>query len=677
MTSTAFNVVPHDLIFKSVLPAPPAKAGATGSPLAGPGGAWIEVDPYDAEANIDSSYTGTITLTLNTISLTNKDGKAASLLGATGSPVPSVQMTGKAGTTGVKFTNVIISEPGEFTLTATAPEKGAPGGKITGTSDPFIVGSDTPVIVTAPPQYIGANESFAAPIVVQVENSSNEIDTSFTGDVTMSLVGTSSVGKTPALGGTLTVQAKAGVASFPGLSVNLLGTAYKLEAQLIDGTKSNQSDSFSVVPETLKFLASEYADPAGVPGDAISPPIQLGVYLQTGTDGGLTLDTQFNNQGKPFTLSLGQNPTGATIQNASGTISNGIVTFNQLSFGAPSGSAGFTLVPSDGNPNDTGIPSPAIVIVPHTLSFDSAFEPVNSIVNQAMQQIIVVNVNDLSGGPDPNYNGQVTLTLEGGELVDPDTGQLTNSITATAIGGRAHFFHPAIGTTGTLIFSASIDEPDSDTRLEHDVRGLGTRTGEPEPSGQRQHGHGGPERDHDRRAHGEFHADERSRPLRLAPSTAGAGAQQAQAQGQHRANRQGAFRGQWQGAGARDRQSRARRRGGEGQAQVDKPRRPDHQRRIYAQRGEQEARLQRHHHDDGRHGVARCAQEGKGQTLTPAEARPTITLGGTGYASARRIQPPRPTGRASATRWQSQCRPLDESRYVTATHRWNSVPRNR
>ena len=78
-----------------------------------------------------------------------------------------------------------------------------------------------------------------------------------------------------------------------------------------------------------------------------------------------------------------------------------------------------------------------------------------------MNQTIVVNVNDLSGQPDTSYNGPVTLTLEGGSLVDPNTGDAVASITVNAISGRAHFFHPIIATAGTLLFGASIDEAGS------------------------------------------------------------------------------------------------------------------------------------------------------------------------------------------------------------------------
>ena len=90
ITSNSFNVVPHDLYFKPVLAAPDSKAGVTGAPLHGPppGNAPIDVDPLDAVRNVDSSYTGTINLTLNIISQTNPNGKVATLLSSVGRPSP-------------------------------------------------------------------------------------------------------------------------------------------------------------------------------------------------------------------------------------------------------------------------------------------------------------------------------------------------------------------------------------------------------------------------------------------------------------------------------------------------------------------------------------------------------------------------------------------------------------
>src|SRR5262249_43360956 len=191
---------------------------------------------------------------------------------AKGNPIANVSMTAMAGV--AKFNNIIISEPGKYTLTVTAPEPGVlpnPPGTISTTTGPFVIGHDTPVIVGGPPQYAGSNESLGSALTVDVENASGQVDPNFTGNVTMTLLGLSNSGQAPTLGGAVTQQAMAGVATFKGLTVNLLGTGYQLMATLEDGTQSQAGDFFSVVPRTVKFVQTTFPNPAGFPNEAINP----------------------------------------------------------------------------------------------------------------------------------------------------------------------------------------------------------------------------------------------------------------------------------------------------------------------------------------------------------------------------------------------------------------------
>ena len=160
--SNSINIVPTDLPLRRSFPTPPTKAGV--SPPVLPGGVPIEVDAYDNQGNIDTSYSADMVLTLNIISQSNTDGKVATLLDASGKPVPSLKVPSSGGE--AKFSNVIISEPGTYTLTATATEPGVlpnPPGTITDTSPQFVIGHDTPDIVTQPPPSVGSNENFLSP----------------------------------------------------------------------------------------------------------------------------------------------------------------------------------------------------------------------------------------------------------------------------------------------------------------------------------------------------------------------------------------------------------------------------------------------------------------------------------------------------------------------------------
>jgi hypothetical protein len=458
--SNAFNIVPHDLIFNSVLPAPPTRAGASGAPVLAPGGGPLQVEALDAQGNVDQGYSSQITITLNTISLLNPGSKPATLLDASGNPVTSVTTTASAGI--VSFKNVIISEPGQFTLTASANEPGAlPGGMISDTSGPFNIGHDTPVITSQPSGFAGVKEPVGS-VVVQVQDDSGKVDTGFTGNVTMTLLGLASSGQSPFLGGAVTQQARAGMATYNNLTVNFLGDEYQLGAALADGTQSTPSDLFSIVPEVFKFIQTSFPNPAGVPDLPLNPPIQVQAYLKTGSgDSDLMPDTQFAGT---ITLALGQNAAGATLTNPSqNSGSSGVYTFASLAFSKPSGQGnpGFTLTPSDGTSSDTGVASSPIVIAPHGLTFDPSKEPGNVVAGIGMSQVVVVDVTDLAGNPDPNYSGVVTLTVVGGEFLDPTTLQTVGSLTANVTTGRALFQHPIIAAPGSYQLSATITEPGS------------------------------------------------------------------------------------------------------------------------------------------------------------------------------------------------------------------------
>ncbi len=78
-------------------------------------------------------------------------------------------------------------------------------------------------VSTQPPAYVAPNADFG--LAVTVNTSPGEVDTTYNGPVTIALVGPTSA----TLGGTLTVDAANGVATFSGLSLNDTGT-YTIQA---------------------------------------------------------------------------------------------------------------------------------------------------------------------------------------------------------------------------------------------------------------------------------------------------------------------------------------------------------------------------------------------------------------------------------------------------------------
>jgi len=114
-------------------------------------------------------------------------------------------------------------------------------------SDLAAYGMATQLAVAAqPPASVVAGDAFE--LQVSVEDSIGNLDTTFHGSVTLTLANNPGGGS---LGGTLTVTAVDGVATFSGLTLDLAGSGYTLEATAT-GLTAATTNSFNVVPPRLR-----------------------------------------------------------------------------------------------------------------------------------------------------------------------------------------------------------------------------------------------------------------------------------------------------------------------------------------------------------------------------------------------------------------------------------------
>jgi hypothetical protein len=193
------------------------------------------------------------------------------------------------------------------------------------------------VITTAPPGSITAGNPFG--LVVTAEDGAGNVDTSFNGPITVS-----DDSGNP-LGGTATVSAVNGVASFSGLTIE--------QAEL------------TTLSATGKGLAGTTTAPLNVTAASAS---QLAVITPAGpilTGGKFTVSVQavdpFGNVDLTFkgqvTLALGNNPTGAILGGTlTATAARGVATFILRSLTA-NASSGRRLMSSSG---PSGPPSPSM-----------------------------------------------------------------------------------------------------------------------------------------------------------------------------------------------------------------------------------------------------------------------------------------------------------------------------
>jgi hypothetical protein len=153
---------------------------------------------------------------------------------------------------------------------------------------------------------------------VTAENSSGSPITSFDGTVTVALA-TNPGGAT--LGGTLSVTASSGVATFSGLTLNKAASGYTLDASA-SGLGSGVTSSIIVTPAASSQLVITEEPPA-----TVKPNGAFGLEASIEDAYGNVVTTATNQ----VSVALANNPTGATLGGTlSVSASQGVATFSGL-----------------------------------------------------------------------------------------------------------------------------------------------------------------------------------------------------------------------------------------------------------------------------------------------------------------------------------------------------------
>jgi hypothetical protein len=195
----------------------------------------------------------------------------------------------------------------------------------------FEVQPTTQLVVTAqPPAAVTAGSDFG--LTVTAEDRSGNVDTSFTGTVTVALANNPGGGR---LGGTLTATAQDGVATFSDLTLDQAGSGYTLLVSA-SGVSGATTSAFNVTPAAATQLVVSSQSPSEV---------AAGVVF------GLTVAAEdpYGNVNPGFggsvTVALSSNPGGATL---GGTLivtaQDGVATFSDLTLNKAG--TGYTLLVS-------------------------------------------------------------------------------------------------------------------------------------------------------------------------------------------------------------------------------------------------------------------------------------------------------------------------------------------
>ncbi|MBI3789261.1 MAG: hypothetical protein HY275_00065, partial [Gemmatimonadetes bacterium] len=332
---------------------------------------------------------------------------------------------------------VLNKTSGGYTLVATSV-----GVSLTSaTSTPFAVsaGAPTSLVVVTDPTSTSALTAIAPPVAIAVTDALGNTVTSATNAVTVALTaGTGTAGAV--LGGSTTVNAVGGIATFSGLTVDKVGVSYKLTATAT-GLGSITTLPFNVGPGAVASVQISVAPPS-TPTSLV--PFGMTVSLLDG--GGNVVTTAVDT----VTIGVGASP---ALSNLTGTVKvaavAGVATFTNLLLDK---AGGYTLTATRaGTPSAT---SPALTVVPGAAA-QLQYQVVPSgsgAAGVALATQPVLRVTDAAGNTVTGAAGTVTAGYTG-------TATVTAGATATISSGIATFTAVAVGGTvgtGSLTFTDGV-----------------------------------------------------------------------------------------------------------------------------------------------------------------------------------------------------------------------------
>jgi alpha-tubulin suppressor-like RCC1 family protein len=267
-------------------------------------------------------------------------------------------------------------------------------------------------------------------IEVELRDASDARVTTATDAVTLAL-GANPGGGT--LGGTTTVTAVNGVATFADLSLDKAGAGYTLvaSAAALTGATSTPFDIDPAAATQLVFLSP--------PSDALAGNNLAAVDIEIRDGGGNRMTSATN----AVTLALGTNPSGGTLAGTT-TVNavNGVARFSAVSI-ARAGT-GYTLAASAAGL--TSAASSAFTIT-HNVASALAFavQPTGGAAGAAIAPPVDVEIRDAYGNRVVNATTAVTVAIG----TNPNGGTLSGTTAANAVNGVARFSTLSFDKAGT------------------------------------------------------------------------------------------------------------------------------------------------------------------------------------------------------------------------------------
>ena len=373
----------------------------------------VKVRALDAFGNVATAFAGEIAITLGA----NPGG--ATLGGTT----PVAAVSGVA-----TFFDLSLNRTGSgYTLIASAPGFAA----VTSTAFDIAAGTATQLVFTVQPSNTVAGAAIAPAVQVTALDAAGNPAPSFTGNVTIAL-GNNPGGST--LGGTTTVTASAGVATFSTLTLDRTSTGYWLNATAT-GLSTATSNSFNITAGSAAQLVFGTEPGTTVAGHQVTPAVKLRALDALGN-----LVPTFTGS---VSIALGSNPSGGTLSGTTPvTAVAGVATFGDLSINKTG--AGYTLTAVAAG--FSAVTSTAFDITPGTATqLVFTVQPSNTVAGAAIVPAVQLAALDAAGNLVPTFTGIVTVALGS----NPGGSTLGGTTTVAAVGGLATFSTLTLDRTST------------------------------------------------------------------------------------------------------------------------------------------------------------------------------------------------------------------------------------
>ncbi len=412
-TAAPAGITPNPVTFTATgTPGAATALAITTAPTAGQSGLAVAPQPVVRLVDINGN---TVTTTGTLVTATFASG-TGTLAGATASTVAGV-----ATFTSLSVTGLV----GNYSLRFDAPSLTG----VTGASFPITAGTPVALAFIVQPVSTAAGSAIPSPQVEVRDGAGNRVTTATT-SITLGF-GSNPGGST--LSGTVTQSAVAGVATFPGLSLNRTGTGYTFTA---DGGALPQatSSAFNITPGAPASVAFVGQPSAVTAGASIAPAVT--VEIRDALSNLVTTSTA------SVTVAIGTNPPGTGVLSGTTTLNAvaGVATFSNLSINRSG--IGYTLNATSGAL--VGPASSAFTVDPgvaFAVAITSA--PTAGTNGVALTPPAVVRLVDVLGNTVPTTGTTVTALLASG------AGALGGTTFASTTSGVATFTNLILtGTAG-------------------------------------------------------------------------------------------------------------------------------------------------------------------------------------------------------------------------------------